>query len=97
MMAMIKLWKSEILKTLGWKLLLQIHDEVILEGPKESKDDVNLSFVLKNCTVLLFKIFKFIGDERGRSLYGKSLRRLRPAPISRYSIHGNHPFLAFYY
>ena len=23
---------------LGWKLLLQIHDEVILEGPKESKD-----------------------------------------------------------
>lgn len=45
MMAMIKLWKSEILKTLGWKLLLQIHDEVILEGPKESKDDVNLSFV----------------------------------------------------
>jgi DNA polymerase-1 len=38
MMAMIKLWKSELLKKLGWKLLLQIHDEVILEGPKESKD-----------------------------------------------------------
>lgn len=37
-MAMIKLWKSETLKELGWKLLLQIHDEVILEGPKETKD-----------------------------------------------------------
>jgi DNA polymerase-1 len=40
MMAMIKLWKSEELKRLGWKLLLQIHDEVILEGPKESRDEV---------------------------------------------------------
>lgn len=38
MMAMIRLWKSQVLKDLGWKLLLQIHDEVILEGPKESKD-----------------------------------------------------------
>ena len=27
-----------LLQELGWKLLLQIHDEVILEGPKESKD-----------------------------------------------------------
>jgi DNA polymerase-1 len=34
MMAMIKLWKSEVLRGLGWKLLLQIHDEVILEGPE---------------------------------------------------------------
>jgi DNA polymerase-1 len=40
MMAMIKLWKSEVLKKLGWRLLLQIHDEVILEGPKESRDEV---------------------------------------------------------
>lgn len=38
MMAMIRLWKSEELKRIGWKLLLQIHDEVILEGPKENKD-----------------------------------------------------------
>jgi hypothetical protein len=41
MMAMIKLWKSETLRALGWKLLLQIHDEVILEGPKESLDQVS--------------------------------------------------------
>lgn len=40
MMSMIKLWKSPILKSLGWKLLLQIHDEVILEGPKDTKDKV---------------------------------------------------------
>lgn len=38
MLAMIKLWKSEVLASLGWKLLLQIHDEVILEGPVESRD-----------------------------------------------------------
>lgn len=35
-MAMIRLWKNNLLKELGWKLLLQIHDEVILEGPKET-------------------------------------------------------------
>ncbi|KAJ1398202.1 hypothetical protein B484DRAFT_406723, partial [Ochromonadaceae sp. CCMP2298] len=39
MMAMLKLWRSEVLKGLGWKLLLQIHDEVILEGPKESMEE----------------------------------------------------------
>lgn len=33
-MAMLKISKSEILKKLGYKLILQIHDEVILEGPK---------------------------------------------------------------
>lgn len=41
MMAMLRLWKSEVLKRLGWQLLLQIHDEVILEGPKESVDEVS--------------------------------------------------------
>lgn len=41
MMAMIKLWKSPVLKELNWKLLLQIHDEVILEGPKESMEQVS--------------------------------------------------------
>ena len=39
MMAMLKLWKSETLQRLGWKQILQIHDEIILEGPKESKDE----------------------------------------------------------
>jgi len=39
MLAMLRLWRSEKLKSLGWKLLLQIHDEVIVEGPKESRDE----------------------------------------------------------
>ena len=34
MAAMIKINKSEKLKELGWIMLLQVHDEVILEGPK---------------------------------------------------------------
>ena len=36
MMAMIKINNSEKLQRLGWVLLLQIHDEVILEGPEET-------------------------------------------------------------
>ena len=43
-LAMLKLQRSERLKELGYKLLLQIHDEVILEGPEEhalaAKDEV---------------------------------------------------------
>ena len=35
MAAMIKIHKDPLLKDLGFKLLLQIHDEVILEGPEE--------------------------------------------------------------
>lgn len=34
MVAMMKLHQSPVLKDMGWKLLLQIHDEVILEGPE---------------------------------------------------------------
>ena len=39
MMAMLRIEFSEVLKRLGWKLLLQIHDEVIVEGPDESKEE----------------------------------------------------------
>jgi DNA polymerase I len=38
--AMLQLHRNERLKALGFKTLLQIHDEVILEGPKEAKDEV---------------------------------------------------------
>jgi len=38
MMAMLRIWRSEVLRALKWKLLLQIHDEVILEGPEEHRD-----------------------------------------------------------
>jgi DNA polymerase-1 len=39
MMAMNKINDSEKLKMLGWILLLQIHDEVILEGPEETAEE----------------------------------------------------------
>lgn len=36
---MVKLSKNEPLKKMGWKMLLQIHDEVILEGPEETAEE----------------------------------------------------------
>uniref|UniRef100_A0A161ZR14 DNA-directed DNA polymerase n=1 Tax=Daucus carota subsp. sativus TaxID=79200 RepID=A0A161ZR14_DAUCS len=38
MCAMLEIVKNARLKELGWKLLLQVHDEVILEGPTESAE-----------------------------------------------------------
>ena len=39
MLAMIKLAEDARLRALGWDLLLQVHDEVMLEGPEESAAD----------------------------------------------------------
>jgi DNA polymerase-1 len=39
MMAMNKINSNQKLKDLGWILLLQIHDEVILEGPEETAEE----------------------------------------------------------
>tara|TARA_B110000971_G_C19870634_1_gene435964 strand:- start:99 stop:758 length:660 start_codon:yes stop_codon:yes gene_type:complete len=39
MAAMININKSEKLKRWGWIMLLQVHDEVILEGPKEFEQE----------------------------------------------------------
>ena len=39
MMAMVKINQSELLQRLGWILLMQIHDEVILEGPEETAEE----------------------------------------------------------
>jgi len=38
MAAMIKIHKDKELEDLGYKLQLQIHDEVVLEGPEENAD-----------------------------------------------------------
>lgn len=38
MCAMLEIDKNPDLKKLGWRLLLQVHDEVILEGPTESAE-----------------------------------------------------------
>jgi DNA polymerase-1 len=45
MMAMLKLNASPVLAKLGYKLLLQIHDEVILEGPLEHVEEVRHLFL----------------------------------------------------
>ena len=37
--AMIRIHADRRLKELGWKLLLQVHDEVIVEGPEESAEE----------------------------------------------------------
>ena len=39
MSAMLKLFRHERLAQLHWRLVLQIHDEVILEGPEDSADE----------------------------------------------------------
>ena len=36
--AMVRLYYDNQLKNLGWKMLLQIHDEIILEGPKNAAE-----------------------------------------------------------
>lgn len=38
MCAMLEISRNASLKKLGWRLLLQVHDEVILEGPTESAE-----------------------------------------------------------
>ncbi|KAL6538392.1 hypothetical protein OROGR_012380 [Orobanche gracilis] len=39
MCAMLEMSRNARLKELGWRLLLQVHDEVILEGPTESGEE----------------------------------------------------------
>jgi DNA polymerase-1 len=39
MKAMLLLHSHEEFRKLGWRLLLQIHDELIVEGPEESVDE----------------------------------------------------------
>ena len=39
MLAMLELSRDERLAELGYRLLLQVHDEMILEGPEEHADE----------------------------------------------------------
>ncbi len=45
--AMYNIWINQDLRDLGFKLLLQIHDEVILEGPSIYSEDA--SGIVKEC------------------------------------------------
>lgn len=47
MAAMVKLHHNRILRALGWKVILQVHDEIILEGPEHSTD-LAMPIVLNN-------------------------------------------------
>ena len=39
MLAMIELSRNKKLKDMGWKLLMQVHDEMILEGDTSTADE----------------------------------------------------------
>ena len=58
MMAMLRLWRSPLLKQRGWRLLLQIHDEVILEGPAKYKDEVSLTGYLSCPQVKISELYQ---------------------------------------
>jgi len=82
MLGMLRLWRSDVLKKLGWKLLLQIHDEVILEGPKESRDEVSVMYVCMHDYISIILNLKRMylcmyvcgsGNEGGARLHGKSV------------------------
>ena len=47
---MVKIHKDKILKQLGYNLQLQIHDEVILEGPEENSQKAlsRLVYLMEN-------------------------------------------------
>jgi DNA polymerase-1 len=45
--AMTKVYSNKRLKELGWKILLQIHDELIIEGPEESTKEAYA--IIKDC------------------------------------------------
>ena len=44
-LCMLKLRQSDVLKQLGYRMLLQIHDEVILEGPEEFAEQAKAEVV----------------------------------------------------
>lgn len=59
MAAMIGIHNNERLKSLGWKMVLQVHDEVILEGPKESVEEATQ--IVVHCMQHPFEDKKLLG------------------------------------
>ena len=50
MLAMIELSRNKKLKDMGWKLLMQVHDEMILEGDSSTADEAlaEVEHVMRN-------------------------------------------------
>lgn len=42
LMAMLRLWKDKRLESLGFKLVMQVHDEFVLEGPAQHAEEARL-------------------------------------------------------
>ena len=49
MMAMLKLHRNEKLRAMGWRMVLQIHDEIIFEGPEESASEATALVTADMC------------------------------------------------
>jgi DNA polymerase I-like protein with 3'-5' exonuclease and polymerase domains len=65
MKAMVLLARDERLKELGWKMLLQIHDELILEGPEVSKDEA-MGIQTGNNKQIIKTIVKWNGEKMSK-------------------------------
>ncbi len=53
MAGMLKLHRNERLRKLDWRMLMQIHDELIVEGPEESQEEA--LEIVKDCMMHPFK------------------------------------------
>lgn len=66
--SMIKISQNKRLKQLGWKLILQIHDELILEGPEGSAKEAfeivkyNMSHPFENDLLVQLEVDAKIGE-----------------------------------
>jgi DNA polymerase I len=71
MSAMLKLRYNQRIHELGWKQILQIHDEIILEGPQESADEVLkiVQDVMSNPFSNKLKIDLIVDGRKGKNWY----------------------------
>ena len=58
---MVKVWNNKRLRELGYRILLQIHDEIIMEGPEEHAEEaLNLCKRKENNRVVLSEDLRLI-------------------------------------
>ena len=71
MSAMLKIKFNQRIRELGWKQILQIHDEIILEGPEENADEVLkiVQEVMSNPFSHKLKIDLVVDGRKGKNWY----------------------------